>query len=191
MKITILLSSVRDGRLADLVLQKVIKLIGDKFAITIVDPKEYVLPLLNLRYFEMKSPTEVFQRLHTIFSETDGFLIVTAEYNHGIPPALKNMLDHFGEEFRKKACGIISYSDGAVGGARSGEQLRLVCSTLGMPPIPTSPAWGVAQKAGTPEGKSFEDNFERTFNKFLPELLWYTEAYMNQRGKDATEKNKL
>lgn len=184
MKITLLLSSVRDGRLADIVLQKIIKLIGDKFEITIVDPKEYVLPLLDLRYYEMKEPSEVFSRLHNIFFETDGFIIVTAEYNHGIPPALKNMLDHFGQEFNKKACGIVSYSNGPVGGARSGEQLRLVCSTLGMPPIPTSPAWGIANKAGTPEGKSFEDNFERTFNKFIPELLWYTEAFMKQRALD-------
>jgi len=183
MKITILLSSVRDGRLADTVLQKVIALIGDKFEVTIVDPKEYVLPLLNLRYYEMKEPSDVFVRLHNIFSQSDGFIIVTAEYNHGIPPALKNMLDHFGEEFRKKSCGIVSYSDGAIGGARSCEQLRLVCSTLGMPPIPTSPAWGLAHKAGKPEGKSFEDNFEKTFNRFLTEFLWYTEAYMKQRAK--------
>ena len=46
MKITLLISSVRDGRLADTVLQKVIKLIGDKFEVAIIDPKEYVLPLL-------------------------------------------------------------------------------------------------------------------------------------------------
>ena len=122
MKITLLLSSVRDGRLADIVLQKVIKLIGDKFQVTIVDPKEYQLPLLNLRYYEMKEPTDVFRKLHNIFDETDGFIIVTAEYNHGIPPALKNMLDHFGKEFKRKGCGIVSYSDGAVGGARSGER---------------------------------------------------------------------
>ena len=62
MKITLLISSVRDGRLADTVLQKVIKLIGDKFEVAIIDPKEYVLPLLNLRYYEMKEPTEVFQK---------------------------------------------------------------------------------------------------------------------------------
>ena len=79
MKITILLSSVRDGRLADTVLQKVIALIGDKFEVTIVDPKEYVLPLLNLRYYEMKEPSDIFVRLHNIFSQTDGFIIVTAE----------------------------------------------------------------------------------------------------------------
>ena len=172
MKITLLISSVRDGRLADTVLQKVIKLIGDKFEVAIIDPKEYVLPLLNLRYYEMKEPTEVFQKLHTIFMETDGFIIVTAEYNHGIPPALKNMLDHFGKEFKRKACGIVSYSDGAVGGARSGEQLRLVCSTLGMPPVPISPAWGLANKAGKPEGKSFEDNFfEDNFFEYVAQCL--------------------
>jgi NAD(P)H-dependent FMN reductase len=182
MNITILLSSVRDGRLADTVLQKVISLIGDKFPVTIVDPKEYVLPLLNLRFYEMKEPEDVFVRLHNIFMKTDGFIIVTAEYNHGIPPALKNMLDHYGAEFTKKACGIVSYSNGAIGGARSAEQLRLVCATLGMPAIPTSPSWGLAHKAGKPEGKSFEDNFERTFSFFLPEFLWYTEAFMKQRA---------
>lgn len=187
MKITLLISSVRDGRLADTVLEKVIRLIGDNFEVTIVDPKEYVLPLLNQRYYEMKNPTETFQKLHSIFSDSDGFIIVTAEYNHGIPPPLKNMLDHFGVEFNKKACGIVSYSNGAIGGARSCEQLRLVCSTLGMPPIPTSPAWGLANLAGTPAGKSFEDNFERTFNRFLPEFLWYTEAYMNQKKSDGAK----
>ena len=191
MKITLLISSVRDGRLAEIVLQKVIKLIGDKFQVTIVDPKEFVLPLLNLRYYEMKQPTDIFNKLHGIFIETDGFIIVTAEYNHGIPPALKNMLDHFGEEFKKKACGIISYSNGPVGGARSTEQLRLVCSTLGMPPIPLSPAWGIANKAGKPEGKSFEDNFEKSFNVFLPEFLWYTEAFMNQRAKGEANRTSI
>lgn len=181
MKITLLISSVREGRLAQSVLERTIKLIGDKFEVSIIDPREYDLPLLNLRYHEMKNPEEKFSRLHTIFTETDGFIIVTAEYNHSIPPALKNLLDHFGKEFKKKSCGIVSYSNGAVGGARATEQLRLVCSVLGMPPIPISPAWGLADKMGTPEGKAFETNFERAFGLFLSEFLWYTEALMKQR----------
>jgi NAD(P)H-dependent FMN reductase len=183
MKITLLLSSVRDNRLATSVLKKVTELIGDKFEYTIVDPLEYQLPLLNLRYYEMKDPSDTFKKLHTIFSESDGFIIVTAEYNHGIPPALKNMLDHFGEEFKRKSCGIASYSNGAVGGARCAEQLRLVCTTLGMPPIPISPALGLADKAEAPEGKSFAAGFERAFQAFLKEFIWYTEAFMDKRAK--------
>jgi NAD(P)H-dependent FMN reductase len=181
MKITVLLSSVRENRLADSVFKKVKGLIGDRFTYTLVDPVEYNLPLLNKRYFEMQDPEEKFKKLHDIFTETDGFIIITAEYNHGIPPALKNMLDHFGNEFKYKSCGIISYSDGPIGGARSCEQLRAVCSTLGMPPIPISPAWGVANKADDPAGESFVRNFEKNFKTFLDQFLWYTEAYINQR----------
>lgn len=182
MKIAIILSSVRDNRLADIVLSKVKTLIGASFDYTIVDPLEYKLPLLNKRYYEMKEPEDVFKKLHSIFEESDGFLIVSAEYNHSIPPALSNMLDHFGAEFNYKSCGIVTYSDGPIGGARSGEQIKLMCSTLGMAPIPISPAWGLAHKAGTPEGKSFEDNFERNFAKFIKQFAWYTEALARHRA---------
>jgi NAD(P)H-dependent FMN reductase len=181
MNITLLLSSVRENRLADSVYNKVKSLIGDRFPYTLIDPLEYNLPLINKRYFEMREPEEKFRKLHDIFSATDGFMIVTAEYNHSVPPVLKNMLDHFGDEFKYKSCGIVSYSDGPIGGARSAEHLRQICSTLGMPPIPSSPAWGVAHKADQPSGKAFADNFERNFKNFLEQFLWYTEAYINQR----------
>ena len=181
MNITILLSSVRENRLADNVLKKVKELIGDRFDYTLVDPLEYNLPLLKKRFYEMKDPTADFQKLHTLFLNTDAFILITAEYNHGVPPALVNMLDHFGEEFKYKACGIISYSVGPIGGARSGEQLRLICSTLGMPPIPISVAWGLAHKADAPEGKSFRENFEKTFPRFIDQLFWYGEAYLAKR----------
>src|SRR5204862_8291264 len=98
MNTTIILSSVRENRLADRVYKKVTELIGDKLTYTLIDPKEYNLPLLNLRYYEMKDPEPVFTKLHDIFKQTDIFLIITAEYNHSIPPALTNMLDHFGSE---------------------------------------------------------------------------------------------
>ena len=67
MKITIVLSSVRENRLADSVLKKVKELIGDRFAFNLVDPLEYNLPLLKKRYFEMKDPSDDFQKLHNIF----------------------------------------------------------------------------------------------------------------------------
>lgn len=182
MNVVIILGSVRDARIGGNVLLKVKSLIDNPYDITVVDPLDYQLPLLNKRYFEMKDPEPVFAKLHKIFSEADGFLIVTAEYNHGIPPALKNMLDHFGNEYKHKACGIASYSDGAVGGARATEQLRLVCSTLGMPPVGPSPAWGLAHKSDAPEGKSFRENFERQFKGFLKEFDWYLNALSKARN---------
>lgn len=182
MNITIILGSVRENRVADIVLKKVKELIAGKtYDLTIVDPAEYNLPFLNKRFFEMTDPEEKFTKLHDIFLKTDGFIIITAEYNHSVPPALKNMLDHFLKEFRYKSCGIISYSISAVGGARATEQLRLICSTLGMPPIPSAPAWGFADKSNEAQGKQAAEAFEKSFNSFITQLEWYTQAYINQR----------
>jgi len=61
-----------------------------------IDPMEYELPLLDKMYKEFpegKAP-EPMETIAKKFRESDGFLIVTGEYNHSIPPALKNILDH-------------------------------------------------------------------------------------------------
>ena len=182
MNLTIILSSVRENRLAEKVLKRVHELINeDIFQITIVDPMKYDLPLLNKRYFEMENPEGKFRELHDIFFKTDGFILITGEYNHGIPPALKNILDHFLYEYKYKACGIVSYSIGVYGGARAAEQLRLVCSELGMPPIPIAPAWSFAHKSNEPEGKLFLDSFEKKIKIFIKQLEWYTQAFIMQR----------
>ncbi len=66
----------------------------------------------------------------------DGFVFVTAEYNHGIPGALKNAIDFIYGEWNNKAAAFVSY--GSAGGTRAVEQLRLVmrCS----PTSRTSPS---------------------------------------------------
>lgn len=185
MNITLILSSIREGRLADAVLSAFIAIAGKDYKFTLVDPLEYKLPLLNKRYFEMEAPEENFKKLHELFSATDGFIFITAEYNHSVPPALKNMIDHYGPEFKRKSAGIISYSNGPVGGARSSEHLRLILSTLGMLIVPVSPAWGLANKAGQPEGLSFEQNFLRSCRSFLKEFNWLTEALKIHREKES------
>jgi NAD(P)H-dependent FMN reductase len=58
----------------------------------------------------------------------DAFVFVTAEYNHGIPAALKNAIDFLFKEWNHKAAGFVSY--GSAGGARAVEQLRLVMAEI-------------------------------------------------------------
>jgi NAD(P)H-dependent FMN reductase len=41
-------------------------------------------------------PDRILQQSH---QNIDSFMIVSGEYNHSIPPALKNLLDHFLEEW--------------------------------------------------------------------------------------------
>jgi NAD(P)H-dependent FMN reductase len=58
----------------------------------------------------------------------DAYIFVTAEYNHGIPGALKNAIDFLFMEWNNKVAGFVSY--GGVGGVRAVEQLRLVIAEL-------------------------------------------------------------
>jgi len=102
-----------------------------------VDPLEYQLPLLDKMYkeYEPGKAPEAMQKLAEKFTGSDGFLIVTGEYNHSIPPALKNILDHFQSEYLFKPSAIASYSAGMFGGMRAAVHLRAILAELGMPSI--------------------------------------------------------
>ena len=67
---------------------------------TLIDPAEVQLPLLDRMYKEYP-PGEAPAAMETLAGQikaADGFVIVSGEYNHGIPPALSNLLDHYLEE---------------------------------------------------------------------------------------------
>src|SRR4051794_35978734 len=92
---------------------------------SIVYPAEYRLPLLDRMYKEYDHGTapRVLQELVQIYGRTDAFAIVSGEYNYGIPPALKDFLDHFLEEYFSQPSAIVCYSAGQFGDIRAAMQL--------------------------------------------------------------------
>lgn len=58
-----------------------------------------------------------------IVEEADGFIIVTPEYNHGVPAELKNAIDSLSEEWTNKPVAFVSYGTD-FGGTRAVEHLR-------------------------------------------------------------------
>ncbi|WP_033289800.1 NADPH-dependent FMN reductase [Amycolatopsis jejuensis] len=102
----------------------------DDAEFTVVDLAEYDLPLYDDPMPPMRRavmPPAV-QRWADAISPHDGYLFVTAEYNHGIPAALKNGIDQLFDEWSGKAAGFVSY--GVDGGIRAVEQLRQVLAAL-------------------------------------------------------------
>ncbi|WP_432097524.1 NADPH-dependent FMN reductase [Streptomyces sp. bgisy100] len=71
------------------------------------------------------TPVELSSRL----AAADAFVVVTPEYNHSFPAALKHALDGHGTEWRAKPVGFVSYG-GISGGLRAVEQLRQVFAEL-------------------------------------------------------------
>ncbi|MGW4065842.1 NAD(P)H-dependent oxidoreductase [Amycolatopsis sp. NPDC004747] len=130
-KIGIVLGSTRRGRVGDQVARWVHERAarrGDaEFAV--IDLRDHPLPHLEeAPGFSGRYEDERTQAFAAVIASCDGFVFVTPEYNHSMPGVLKNALDHVHVEWNTKAAGFVSY--GGVGGARSVEQLRLVCGAL-------------------------------------------------------------
>lgn len=149
----------------------------------LVDPMEKKLPLLDRMYKEYAPGTApaVLQDLAGLYRRADGFVIVTAEYNQSVPPALKNLLDHFLEEYFWRPSTILSYSQGRYGGVRAAVALRTILTELGMPSLPSVLAIPSIAKALTPDGTSNEAWIDTSANRFIAEFEFYAEALAAQR----------
>src|ERR1700683_1750193 len=81
----------------------------------IVDLRDFPMPFFDEVASSAWAPTQnpVGQRWQKKVAEFDGFIVVTGEYNHGIPAVLKNALDYAYTEWNKKPAGFVGY--GAVG----------------------------------------------------------------------------
>src|SRR3954470_5506994 len=97
--------------------------------------------------YEPGHAPEALERLAGIIRPADGYLIVSGEYNHSIPPALSNLLDHFLEEYFFKPSAIVCYPVGSFGGVRAAMQLRAMLGELGMPSVPSLLPFPKAQEA--------------------------------------------
>ncbi|APX87086.1 NADPH-dependent FMN reductase [Methylorubrum extorquens] len=150
----------------------------------LVDPAELKLPLLDRMYKEYPKgeAPEPLERLATLFRGADAFVVVSAEYNHSIPPALSNTLDHFLEEYFWRPSAICCYSAGQYGGVRAAMQLRAMLAELGTPSIPSLLPIPRIQKALSEAGEPAEDWLGRAAKKFLNELTWYAEALKAKRA---------
>jgi NAD(P)H-dependent FMN reductase len=185
MMIPVLLGSVRQDRQGIKAARLAIAALAARgHQPVLVDPLEYRLPLLDRMYKEYPSGAapEVLERLAALYRRADGFVIVSAEYNNGIPPALKNLLDHFLEEYFWRPSAIVCYSAGQYGGVRAAMQLRMTLAELGMPSIPSLlPIPRIAQ-ALDEEGRPTATWSGRGADRFWEEFLWYARALRRERA---------
>ena len=181
-KIAVIVGSVRKERHGIKVAKWIAKKLQEKnHEVSIIDPAELDLPLLDKMYKEMENPSEKLQSLQKILSEADGYVPVTPEYNHSISAALKNTLDYFLEEYFFKPSAIVSYSVGAFGGVVAGNHLRQVLAEMGAPAIPSQFPISKVHEAFDESGKLVDDNYDRRVSRFLDEFDWYIEAMQKQR----------
>src|SRR3989344_2024085 len=153
--------------------------------VTLVDPLETKLPLIDKLYreYEKGKAPKVLEDLAGLFRKADAFVIVSGEYNHSIPPALTNLLDHFRVEYFFRPSGIVCYSVGPFGGVRAAMQLRALLGELGMSSIPTIFAIPGVHSSFNEEGIDLKNIYSDSVKRFLDELEWYANALKEARNK--------
>lgn len=154
--------------------------------VTLVDVNEHPLPLLDRMYKEFNSGAapEPMEAVARILERADGYVIVCAEYNHSVPPALKNLLDHFQQEYLYKPSAIVTYSAGPFGGVRGLVNMRGILAELGTPSIPSAFPISAVQDAFDDKGQPADPAYERRVVPFLDEFEWYGEALKRQRERE-------
>ena len=156
----------------------------------LIDAQAIGLPMLDrmLKEYAPGAAPEAMQRLGARIREADAFLFVAGEYNWGMQPGLKNLTDHFLEEWFWRPAAIASYSAGRLSGTRSSYAWHNTLSEMGMLVISSTLTVGpIAQtldEAGKPVGEPGAA-LERAFARFADDLLWWTEAAKTQRAKRA------
>lgn len=157
--------------------------------VVLIDPAEHRLPLLDKMYKEYKpgEAPETLEKLAGWISAADGYVVVSGEYNHNIPPALSNMLDHFLEEYFWKPSGIVCYSAGSFGGVRAAISLRSMLAELGMPTIPSVMPIPRVQQAFEEDGSPRDQEWFARAERFLGELEWYLGALKAARIRDGKD----
>lgn len=154
----------------------------------LIDAKAIDLPMLDRMYKEYPQgeAPEAMETLATKIRAADGFLFVTGEYNWGMQPGLKNLTDHFLEEWFWRPAAIASYSAGRLAGARSNSLWHPTLSEMGMVVISSTLTVGQIGQAidadDQPEGEGGAA-LARAFPRFADDFLWWIEAAKAQRAR--------
>jgi len=115
--------------------------------------------------------------------EADAFLVVTPEYNHGYPAALKSLIDSVGSEWHAKPAAFVSYG-GISGGIRAAEQLRQVFAEMHVVTIRDSVTFSMAWEQFEADGAlKHPARAERQMKTVLNRLAWWATALRDARNK--------
>jgi len=188
-RILVFYGSYRSGRMGIRLAQFVVERLrrrGDD--VELIDAKVINLPMLDRMYKEYPKgeAPDALEQLAGKVRDADGFVLITGEYNWGVQPGLKNLTDHFLEEWFWRPVAIASYSAGRFSGARAATAWHGTLSEMGMVVVSSTIAVGPIGQALSAEGQPLGEAgraLESAFPRFADDLMWWVEAAKAQRQR--------
>jgi len=179
--VALIYGSTREGRFCDVVAGWAAAEIGGHtgFTLQLVDPRAMDLPIRH------GQSNAALHALEQQLAEADAFIVVTPEYNHGYPAALKFVIDSFKAPWRAKPVAFVSYG-GISGGLRAVEQLRLVFAEVHAVAIRDSVSFANARAAFDAGGRLLDPDAPRlAMATMLRHLHWWAAALRAARAASA------
>lgn len=188
-RILVLYGSYRSDRLGIRLAQFVVERFRDRGDdVELIDAREVNLPMLDRMYKEHKKgeAPAVLEALAGKIRDADGFVFITGEYNWGMQPGLKNLTDHFLEEWFWRPAAIASYSAGRFAGARAALIWHGTLSEMGMVVVSSTISAGPIAQTLSADGEPIGDGgkaLANAFPRFADDFTWWMEAAKAQRAR--------
>jgi NAD(P)H-dependent FMN reductase len=185
--VPVIIGSIRRGRKSPLAARFIVERLkgSGKFEPDLIDLAEYDLPIMEERQrYRDDSPPAVVE-MGAKLARADAIVVVSPEYNGGYPGVLKNALDYFLPEYKRKPIGIVTVSEGDFGGISAMAQLRLIFLHMGAYPVAHRMSVSRVQDAFDDNDKAKDPLLDKAAKAFTAELLWLTEALTAKKLAEA------
>ncbi len=185
MKITLLSGSSRVNALSIRVANLLKNEIEKNYAqvqVQILDIRDFPLPFIENAWPTHDAIPTTHVALKPLLFDADAVILISPEYNGSYSPVMKNLLDHF-PKFSRKAFGICTYTNGAMGGMRAAMQMQqLICGIFGVP-CPQMLLIGGVEKKIDENGQLIDPTFQRSIDGFLTEFIWLSQSIYEAKRK--------
>jgi NAD(P)H-dependent FMN reductase len=191
-RVLVIVGSTRPGRAADLVMPWVISRARAQqgFDTEVADLRDWPLPTFAEHpgtIGDIADPTysePIVRAWNQKVKQADAFIVVTPEYNHSLPAALKNAIDSvwlsFG--FRNKPVAAVGYSGSIGGGIRAIEHLAHVFIEAEAVPLRNTVVIPFVRTAFGADGEPVDPETDIRLQVMLEDLAWWSSALEKARA---------
>jgi len=180
LKVLVILGSVRSGRMSE----RVATFVMSRLALTpnltaeLVDLRELNLPMMEERFGMVEPTPPGVAEFEAKIVGADAIIIVTPEYNRGYPGVLKNAIDYFFKEYRRKVVAFVTVSNGSRGGVNCWAQLVTVFVRMGAIVLPADVEVERVQDSFAEDGTALDPVYIKRTDFMISELVWLGERVM-------------
>lgn len=148
--------------------------------VTLVNLRDYPMPIFNQDDEAENGQPDAAKALKVLFSEHDGLLIASPEYNGLLTPLLKNTLDWLSRQhddeakmmaYTGKIAAIMGASGGSLGGLRGLVHVRALLTNLGVTVVPKQHALSAAHKAFNDDGSLANESDQSSVDAVAGQLV--------------------